>query len=484
MFKIALLTLFSSLCLETFTTSVAKARSEYFGSEWVHSHPFQIMALTLRDSLFDINEYTSANLNNTLVWETQPATRQASAKANVPWIQRYPALNGPDAHFQSVMNSLASIDRNVGFLINDEPGTTAEFTATGNALDWLKTNYPDRLAFSNIYGYGGASNLPTFVDNYLSLARPDVLMFDNYPFTLTGTESTSLLNAFYRSLGVIRNKGLQANLPYWTFIQSYNNTSAQPLSDSDMRVQVFASLAHGFTGLAYYTYDPPDDTTRGLLNLDGSPTLTYPRVTQINAEVGRLGNTLKSLKSEALGYVSTGSLASGLSRWNTSNGPYISSIAATNLGILNGGRPGDVIVGNFTLDDALEHLDGTQFENESYFMITNLLRSHSADAIAARQSIRIGFDFKDSGINSLQRLNRLTGEVEILPLIHDGGSLYHLNLILDGGTGDLFKFNTGAPFVIPEPKSFVTIVIGTFFLTSILARRTFCAKYPEILRKK
>jgi hypothetical protein len=46
-------------------------------------------------------------------------------------------------------------------------------------------------------------------------------------------------------------------------------------------------------------------------------------------------------------------------------------------------------------------------------------------------------------------LSRDTGFVETVNLTSDGSSLYHLDLVLDGGTGDLFKFNNGGTFVGP-----------------------------------
>jgi hypothetical protein len=77
-------------------------------------------------------------------------------------------------------------------------------------------------------------------------------------------------------------------------------------------------------------------------------------------------------------------------------------------------------------------------------MLVNLLMDPHLDAT---QEVRIDFDFGGTGINSLQRLNRLTGQVDVIPLVHNVGSLYHLDWTLSGGTGDLFKYNTGAPFI-------------------------------------
>ena len=43
-------------------------------------------------------------------------------------------------------------------------------------------------------------------------------------------------------------------------------------------------------------------------------------------------------------------------------------------------------------------------------------------------------------------------------LQHLGGSQYRYRLDLDGGKGDLFKYNTGAPFV-PEPSTLALLMV-------------------------
>ena len=81
-------------------------------------------------------------------------------------------------------------------------------------------------------------------------------------------------------------------------------------------------------------------------------------------------------------------------------------------------------------------------------MIVNALTDTKGSGADCRQRITMDFDFGDSSINSLQRLNRTTGQVDVVDdLQHLGGSRYRYHLDLDGGKGDLFKFNTGAPFI-------------------------------------
>ncbi|MCK5852139.1 hypothetical protein KAH27_03830 [bacterium] len=78
-------------------------------------------------------------------------------------------------------------------------------------------------------------------------------------------------------------------------------------------------------------------------------------------------------------------------------------------------------------------------------MIVNGLSDSNSTPSQTRQRIRLGFNFAAIDITSLQKINRTSGKVEVVPLVHDGGNRYHLDLILGGGEGDLFKFND-SPF--------------------------------------
>jgi hypothetical protein len=162
-------------------------------------------------------------------------------------------------------------------------------------------------------------------------------------------------------------------------------------------------------------------------------------------------------------------LPSGVSSWDSSVDLYIMNIEATNLGSKNDGYEGDVIVGHFKPLDASFADPG--HEDDTYFMIVNGLNDATGSAADCAQQIRLDFDFGASSIDSLLRLNRETGQVEeVVGLLSDGGSLYHLDLVLDGGTGDLFKFDNGGAFV-PEPTTIGLLVAGGLFLSLSRSRR-------------
>ena len=150
----------------------------------------------------------------------------------------------------------------------------------------------------------------------------------------------------------------------------------------------------------------------------------------------------------------TNTLPYGVSAFDATTDPYLTGVTATNLGTYNNSQPGDVLYGAYKPLDSSLVAKGC--ENDKYFMIVNGLSDGVGDAADCAQLIQLTFDFGDSGIDSLLRLSRDTGLVEKIALTQVTGSLYTLDLTLDGGTGDLFKYNTGSAFigtsVVPEPS--------------------------------
>jgi hypothetical protein len=135
--------------------------------------------------------------------------------------------------------------------------------------------------------------------------------------------------------------------------------------------------------------------------------------------------------------------------WDAGDDPFITSIDVTNLGSLNDTLDGDVIVGYFNPLDEQFTDAGTADDDDLYFMIVNGLSDSTGLASATQQSITLNFDFtSDPTITSLQRLSRDTGLVEDVVLNSTGVNTYDYTWTLDGGTGDLFKFNTGSTFIV------------------------------------
>jgi hypothetical protein len=319
--------------------------------------------------------------------------------------------------------------------------------------------------------------------NYMATSQPDMLMFDSYLYVWGGFRGGSPKEIYehwqrFRQLGLAGNDGTGTTpIPYALYLQ-YFAPNDYVMSDSETRLNQFAAWLFGYTFVSAFTYDniygSGEDSLRTFLftgSGDTNPTPLFHAVAETNRQSRNLGASLVRLISTdvriAVGQhydspteaVLSNAIPAGVPVWSPAAHPHLTTINATNLGIHNleaQGMPlkGDVLVGFFK--PLHESFDGPDFQNQDYFMILNGLAWSGASVAETRQSITVDFDFGGSGINGLQRLRRNDGQVEPISVggsysdltwTRTGAATYQLTLTLDGGTADLFKFDTGAPFV-------------------------------------
>ena len=139
-----------------------------------------------------------------------------------------------------------------------------------------------------------------------------------------------------------------------------------------------------------------------------------------NAEVANIGRALTHI-------VSTAVFHAGSNNPNPAYAPQFSSYG--NITDFDGNNSGWTI--GFFED----------VNDEEYFMIVNNEHHEGASAASCSRSCSVTFD---SSINSLQKIDRETGGIVTINLTN-----HVLNLTLPGGTGDLFKYNTGQDFIKP-----------------------------------
>ena len=332
--------------------------------------------------------------------------------------------------------------------------------------DWRK-RYPQAIVFTN--QVGGVWKLEV-LRRYVEQAKPDMLYFDRYVFKgqLPNTEEDAERSRHYRVLQQARKVALAGHagsdhkpIPYGIYTQNTviprNNHIA---SESETRFQYFTALAFGYKSIAAFTY-ARDISIDGLEHYmfagandpaaanDSSPLPLFGTFAECNKETLNLAPTLIRLLSTEVRVV-RGKRSDGtpndfsgteVKDWTPTADPIIRSIKATNIGRTNNHQPGDVIVGYFK--PLLETAD-----DETYFMLVNGLTGPTASSEDTGQRLTIDFDFKNSGISGIERLNRLTGKIEeVKGWKHLDGSTYQLELTLPGGTGDLFRFKTAKPFI-------------------------------------
>jgi hypothetical protein len=378
---------------------------------------------------------------------------------------------------------------------SDEQDITnpAMIKETGDFFDRMRADprFDHVLFYANQWGQQFTEQQ---LKSYMAAAEPDMLYFDyyvwgtKYPFLYSNGSPTGIYRSMakYRRLALAGNDGTGNNpIPWGHWLQNFimkrdNGPGSQALgyrmSESELRLDQYSGWVFGAKAATSFFYDDAQDYFGLPLLLEGkgaqtTPTKEFYEMAKVTRESLNLGKTLVALHSTDVRMVKGPNtwVDNDVADFDATSDPFIKKMTPTNLGTTNEGKPGDVVAGWFR--PLLSDLHKPVTPDETYFMIVNGLTWTNASAADTAQLIRLDFDFGDSGITSLQRLNRETGLVELVPLISDGGSRYHLDLTLPGGTGDLFKYNTGALFLVPEPGSMVGVCAGLVLLARRRGRR-------------
>lgn len=403
-----------------------------FGRQWVRQHPLTLMGAStgsLPD--FDISDYRGLNLN-TVFANNNPPVADAAVAAAMPWHYHHNSSPRPYAPYsasdKATINQLIAKGGVTAWMLQDEPVTSDEIAAVGQSAQWMRDNHPELMLYATVGRGDGLSN--AFLQEVITVIKPDALMFDWYPFRDDGTTDT---NRWFADVTAMRRNALQAGIPYWGWLQSLTYEFRRTPSESDTRYNGYTLLTAGYSGLGYFTYD----TNSKLFDANGNPTAFYNAAAAANLEYARLGQSLRFLTSADLRFVAgkhtvfgsftqANSTPPALSNWVSGAGgdPHLQTVAVDFAQPNSIGSEKNGLIGLFTDDSG-----------QRYFMLTNLNHAANLTASGAALSFVVTFDVT---VDTLLRLNRLTGEPEKLTLTN-----HTLNLTLPGGTGDLFKYDTG-----------------------------------------
>lgn len=299
--------------------------------------------------------------------------------------------------------------------------------------------------------------------------QPDLIMFNYYPWLFSFIDYSNInqrpyLHNWYGRHILYRNLAISARddgkvIPFGAFTQTYTSIAypGNPVQTiiptvSQMRLNYFGSLAFGakiLSAFVYNDYPSSPPLFQGILNNQTNP--LFIQQTIINEQITKLGTALLQLQTSDVRFIPRKTSDIGWSlpqlKWNNPDinrpDPFLTDVTASRGENI---QNGDVLIGYFK--PVHKSLDGTNTTNENYFMIVNGFYENESQSTI--QNIHLRFDFGNiSAINSLLRLNRLTGNIEVLPLIKENttGNNYCFDLELNGGEGDLFKYNDGVPFV-------------------------------------
>lgn len=426
----------------------AATRAPDFGRQWLRSNAFMISSWDTVADPEKLQQFVDANLNSALSgWYI--AQQQHGIQ------QHY--LGGHSSLTDDARNQIhiaSHLPNLAGWLLKDEIAP-AEIDGVAAIADYIRA-----VDSTGILYAGMGSTGPEYIDSVVSKVKPDALIHAYYPFF--GASGTQLDNHF-SDFVYFREGALRHNLPFFTYIQSFDDPNTvddrRIPSESELRFESFTKLTGGAQGIVYFVFDP----NRGIpanknafIDRDGNQTPLYAAAQQMNKEIANIGQSLRAIDTIVWRYVP--GITDGQANHvpldmigfapDSAIDPHVISVSVDIADDNNTGNMKDGVIGWFKDD-----------HGNLYFMLTNVY--HGTGLSAAETSLDFIIEF-DSSVSELLRLNRLTGLQEIIPLVD-----HKLYLTLPGGTGDLFKYNTGnfaglSP--IPEPS-----VISIGFLATALA---------------
>ncbi len=348
-------------------------------------------------------------------------------------VKNYDDMNA----FQTEVNLAMSIgDGPTAMRIYDEPGEV-DIPVIKERVQWMRsagvqqgfneTGVASPLIYANL------SLFDVDIDNYIEQVDPDVLSYTWYPLYRDGTTD----NHHFEFMKIARTASLEHNVPLWMFQQTYGRSDPESgalyrlPSESDMRFQAFTFLGQGGLGIRYFLYLTEGNPEAIIDGTTNQPTAVYGHIQNVTPEVENMGRSLPLLRPvDEVAFLGQALIDFDDTPLFTGRGDLQNITGGTSLQV------------SF-FEDGL---------GEEYFMVVNLLHGDGLSADDLQDTIRLWFD---SDVLMVERLNRLTGEIDYLETIFASSQRY-LDVTLPGGTGDLFKYHTDESFaMIPEPMTLV-----------------------------
>lgn len=204
----------------------------------------------------------------------------------------------------AVRGMLATVmyhDNFAGIMHYDEPGRVAfeEITKSRTVFESVLKDTSEKLYHVNLFptyanekqlwfrNYtaedeipGGSYTYGQYLADYMEICKPQVLSYDFYPIT---GQFPKLANGYFENMSVIRKAALQANIPFWVYIQTCSFANNQRLStQADLDWNVNTCLAYGAKGIQYFCGVCPQDGNEifkgAMFDVNGNKTEMYERV--------------------------------------------------------------------------------------------------------------------------------------------------------------------------------------------------------------
>ncbi|MFH1614534.1 MAG: LamG domain-containing protein [Planctomycetota bacterium] len=374
----------------------------------------------------DMNSLVESNLTVAVPRHAEDVPCQTLLNHGIEWMQSFNSWESV-SHVKQDLDAYGDAPGNIACLITDEP-THAELGTTQQKIEYLKSTQPHLLSVlplwgwvAGIYLWGDDSNpsytYEQYLDDFIGTCDPDVVMFNQYACRSTGEP---FRYSWFKNVDIVARKSQAAGKSYWNYVQAFDRSTGgnnyRLPSESELRLLAYTTLAYGYKGIVYYTYDQLPGNGPSFIDANGvrnEPFFTYGA--NLSAEIANLGPALLALKNNVV-YFQVDVLPELMVSYD------------------------DATFKPFTLDDQGGQFIVSFFEDEQdnlYAMIVNYGMSPTATADELIHGYSLRFD---TSISQIVEISRFTGDSIIHPLTFDPNSGKNiLTASLPGGTGTLYK---------------------------------------------
>lgn len=327
------------------STPAAGLRNDYTGIEDSYDRAWQLLADAHLNYMITLEEWSSH------YWTLDSASSAYKAGIKLWYNCTADSAGSALERINAILNSEYA-DVLEAIYLKDEP-TLNDFDEVKSLYDGISAGLTEHelTYLANLLPTYAASNLigndyRTYVRNYLETVKPDILMFDYYPFVNGDNVSSMLVNNV-----IAIQEANRAGVPLYTFIQSSGFSGSAEPTEEQLRLNVQINLATGSKGIAYFVVCEyaKDWGYTPALTYDGKTTALYDKIKSVNEDV-------LAMKGVYLDYTCEGMMianVSGLSRLLKRND--CSDFVLSSYGELtNAETSGHFVIGCFA-NEAGEH---------------------------------------------------------------------------------------------------------------------------------
>ncbi|MBQ4112874.1 MAG: beta-galactosidase [Clostridia bacterium] len=229
------------------STPASALRDGYTGTEGSYDAVWRLLADAGLNYMITLEEWSSGS------WplESLSSARKAGMKL---WYNC--AGMAADYNAEKLRALLDSPDADAlgAIYVKDEPsfdqiGETAELMTAARrelgdtSLPVLANLLP---TYANSSWVGG--NYRKYVSTYLETAKPDILMFDYYPYPKSGDSLPNLA----ANLAIVGEEAKAAGVPFYAYVQTSADTAYREPTVEELSLNTHLALAMGAKGIAYF----------------------------------------------------------------------------------------------------------------------------------------------------------------------------------------------------------------------------------------